>query len=96
MSGLVLVAVGTFAVVAIAATTRTAPDTAELAPVHPATSIGTDTVLPVRSADGWQVKVLKSLSDVEAFLDQLEHCRITEREMLILANDSFAVRWRAA
>jgi hypothetical protein len=96
MSGLVLVAVGAFAVAAIAATTRTAPDTAELAPVNPGTGIGPDTVLPARPADGWQVQTLASLSDVEAFLDHLEHCRITEREMIILSNATFAVRWRSA
>jgi hypothetical protein len=96
MSSLLIIAVGASVVAAIAATTRQAPDTAELAPVKPLTDIGTDTVLPVREADGWQVKTLNSLSAVEAFLDQLEYCRITERELVILSNDSFAVRWRAA
>ena len=96
MSSLLLVAFCASAVAAIAATTRQAPDTAELAPVKPLTDISTDTVLPVREADGWQVKTLNSLSAVEAFLDQLEYCRITERELVILSNDSFAVRWRAA
>jgi hypothetical protein len=96
MSSLLIIAGVVSVMAAIAATTRQAPDTAELAPVKPLTDIGTDTVLPVCEADGWQVKTLNSLSAVEAFLDQLEYCRITERELVILSNDSFAVRWRAA
>jgi hypothetical protein len=99
MSSLLFLVVGLLAVAAVASisgTARTAPDTDQLAPVGALTSLGTDTVFPVRKPDGWQVRTLDSLADVEAFLDYLEHNRVTEREMIILANNSFAVRWRAA
>ena len=103
MSSLLFLAVGVLAVAAVASssgvtggTTRTPPDTDQLAPVGALTSLGTDTFFPVRKADGWQVKTLDSLADVEGFLDYLENNRVTERELVILANNSFAVRWRTA
>ena len=43
---------------------------------------------------GWQVNVYRSLAEVEAALDALEVCGVTEREVHALANDVFAVRWR--
>ena len=64
-------------------------------PRRTADDIGTDTVFPTRQPDGWKLRTLKSLAEVEAFLDCLENNRVTETEMLILANDSFAVRWRS-
>src|SRR4051812_18591559 len=57
-------------------------------------SANTDTVLPERRAGDWTVTTLASLADAESFLDHLENCRVTEREMHVLSNNLFAVRWR--
>jgi hypothetical protein len=42
----------------------------------------------------WQLHTVKSLADAEAFLDCLERQGVQERELVILGEASFAVRWR--
>ncbi len=59
-------------------------------------SVSVETVFPDRRTSDWQITTLNSLSDVESFMDYLENNRVTKREMHVLANNSFAVRWNAA
>ena len=42
----------------------------------------------------WQVATLADLGQVEDLLDSLEAHGITEREVVTLQNNLFAVRWR--
>jgi hypothetical protein len=42
----------------------------------------------------WQLTTVTSLSDAEALLDMLEARGVEHRELLILGNATFAVRWR--
>ena len=42
----------------------------------------------------WQLAMVDSLSDAEELLDSLEARGIEHRELLILGNATFAVRWR--
>ncbi|MCU0704674.1 MAG: hypothetical protein MUF18_11920 [Fimbriiglobus sp.] len=44
--------------------------------------------------DGWTVATLSRLSDVEDLLDNLEAHRVAEREVRVLGNSSFRVRWK--
>lgn len=55
-----------------------------------------ETVLPDRHAGEWKIATLNSLTEVESFLDYLENNRVSDREMHVLTNNSFAVRWKAA
>jgi hypothetical protein len=42
----------------------------------------------------WQLTTVSDLSDAEELLDVLENQGIVERELVILGNSTFAVRWR--
>jgi hypothetical protein len=42
----------------------------------------------------WKLATLDSLSDAEDLLDSLEANGVEHRELIILGNASFAVRWR--
>jgi hypothetical protein len=42
----------------------------------------------------WQLTTVSDLCDAEDLLDCLEYQGYTERELLILGNSCFAVRWR--
>ena len=42
----------------------------------------------------WQVTTVTSLRDAEDLLDSLEAHGFGERELVVLGNDAFAVRWR--
>jgi hypothetical protein len=44
----------------------------------------------------WHLKTVAALCDAEDFLDSLEAQGIAERELLVLGNSCFAIRWRAA
>ncbi|HJZ56853.1 MAG TPA: hypothetical protein VKE74_17930 [Gemmataceae bacterium] len=46
------------------------------------------------SGTEWQVTTVASLSAAEQLLDCLEAQGYAEREMVILGNSSFAIRWR--
>jgi hypothetical protein len=48
---------------------------------------------PAKHRD-WQLQGLSSLRDAEDLLDSLEARGYTERELLMLGNAAFAVRWR--
>jgi hypothetical protein len=47
---------------------------------------------PVRS--DWHVATVDSLRDAEDYLDALEAQGVEHRELVILGNSTFAVRWR--
>jgi hypothetical protein len=42
----------------------------------------------------WQLTTVSSLGDAEELLDVLENQGATERELVVLGNSTFAVRWR--
>ena len=42
----------------------------------------------------WQMTAVTSLSDAEELLDCLENQGIAERELVVLGESAFAVRWR--
>ncbi len=42
----------------------------------------------------WQLTTLDDLSDAEDLLDSLEAHGYADRELILLGNSSFAVRWR--
>lgn len=47
---------------------------------------------PVRTE--WQLTTVTNLSEAEDLLDSLEAHGFTERELVVLGNSCFAVRWR--
>ena len=50
---------------------------------------------PAEVARGdWHVAQVETLSDAEDFLDALEAQGVEHRELVILGNSTFAVRWR--
>ena len=65
------------------------------APVKPSAAdtlaAAADTVF---ADDGWSVVTLNRLSDVEDLLDSLEAHRVGEREVRVMGNSSFRVRWK--
>ncbi|QJW96852.1 hypothetical protein [Frigoriglobus tundricola] len=42
----------------------------------------------------WQLTTVSALSDAEELLDVLENQGVNERELVVLGNSCFAVRWR--
>ena len=42
----------------------------------------------------WQLTTVAALSDAEELLDVLENQGVNERELVVLGNSCFAVRWR--
>lgn len=42
----------------------------------------------------WQSRVFDDLGHVEAWLDKLEACGVTDREFSVSADKTFLVRWR--
>ena len=44
--------------------------------------------------EGWSVVTLNRLSDVEDLLDSLEAHHVAEREVRVMGNNSFRVRWK--
>ncbi len=42
----------------------------------------------------WQLTSVASLSEAEDFLDVLENQGFAERELVVLGNSTFAIRWR--
>jgi len=42
----------------------------------------------------WQLKTLDDLTDAEDLLDSLESSGYQDRELIVLGNSCFAVRWR--
>jgi hypothetical protein len=43
---------------------------------------------------GWHTKTVSALREAEDLLDSLEAQGVTERELVVLSETSFAVRWR--
>jgi hypothetical protein len=72
---------------------------------HPALA-GDNTVVGLRDAasetlvggtsvcNDWKLATVDDLTDAEDLLDNLEACGHADRELVILGNSSFAVRWR--
>jgi len=56
------------------------------------TFVGGGAGAPQRS--DWQLTTVDALCDAEALLDCLEARGFEERELVVLGNSSFAVRWR--
>lgn len=50
-------------------------------------------VPPVTRTD-WQLTTVSALQHAEELLDMLENQGFAERELVVLGNSSFAVRWR--
>lgn len=51
-------------------------------------------VYPAAKPGEWQILTCDSLRDVEDALDNLENNGILERDVVALANNCFAVRWK--
>jgi len=54
---------------------------------------GDPTITPMPRGD-WQITAVEHLSAAEDMLDCLEANGIAERELIVLGNSCFAVRWR--
>lgn len=52
-----------------------------------------DRLLP-RVGTDWQLTTVDDLTAAEDLLDQLENQGYAERELVVLGNSSFAIRWR--
>ena len=49
---------------------------------------------PARPRADWSLTTVSDLTDAEDLLDSLESHGVEERELIVLGNSSFAVRWR--
>ena len=49
---------------------------------------------PVAAPDGWQSLTVSDLTVAEELLDRIERAGIAERELVVLGNSTFVVRWR--
>ena len=54
-------------------------------------AVSADTVF---ADEGWSVVTLNRLSDVEDLLDSLEAHHVAEREVRVMGNSNFRVRWK--
>lgn len=96
MIPILLLAAGVVAVAGVVAMSQKAGTVYPFAPVAPPTAADTiaaevDTVF---TDDGWTVITLTSLSEVEDLLDSLEAQKVAQREMRVMGNSSFRVRWK--
>jgi hypothetical protein len=57
------------------------------------TLVGGCHIAPATRTD-WQLATVSALSDAEDMLDMLENQGFAERELVVLGNSCFAVRWR--
>jgi hypothetical protein len=49
---------------------------------------------PTGPCEEWQLTTVSCLCDAEDLLDVLENQGVAERELVVLGNSTFAVRWR--
>lgn len=95
MIPILLLAAGTVAVAGVVAMSQKAGTVYPFAPVVPTAA---DTIAAevdtVFNDDGWTVITLTSLSDVEDLLDSLEAQKVAQREVRVMGNRSFRVRWK--
>lgn len=49
---------------------------------------------PASARTDWQLTTVSALNDAEDLLDTLENQGFAERELVVLGNSCFAVRWR--
>ena len=73
--------------------------TGSVSPFAPAETSAADTLVAdadtvFTDADGWSVITLNHLCDVEDLLDSLEAHRVSQREVRVVGNGSFRVRWK--
>jgi len=57
-------------------------------------TLGHDPDPPAAVRNDWQMTTLDDLTDAEDLLDCLENQGVEDRELVILGDSSFAVRWR--
>ena len=50
--------------------------------------------VPARARTDWQLVTVDDLTKAEELLDSLESCGFEDRELVVLGNSCFAVRWR--
>jgi len=60
----------------------------------PKTQTPTDHAAAAQPETGWHTATVSALCDAEALLDSLEARGFRERELIVLGDSSFAVRWR--
>jgi|SRR5579872_2440084 len=93
----------TIAVVAVSSITNKVYDLAETASIGENTCVGlgdpaADTMIGNGTSTSlksdWNLTTVNALCDAEDFLDHLEMQGHAERELLVLGNSCFAVRWR--
>jgi hypothetical protein len=90
-----LLAAGVVAVAGVVAMSQKAGTVYPFAPVQPtAADTLTDEVKTVFCDEGWSVATLTSLCDVEDLLDSLEAQQVAQREVQVMGNSSFRVRWK--
>jgi hypothetical protein len=101
MLTLLIVAGATVALTAtFVLTTRTAPAEALAGETTMADAVACSETLssPPRPHNAarteWQLATVAALSDAEELLDLLENQGFAERELVVLGNSTFAVRWR--
>ena len=84
-------------VAATAGVVMTQPKPGTVYPFAPATPSAADTLVAadtVFADEGWSVVTLSRLCDVEDLLDSLEAHQVCEREVRVMGNDRFRVRWK--
>jgi hypothetical protein len=94
----------TITVVAVSAITNKTYDLAETASIGENTCVGlgdpsADTMVGQSETStslktDWNLTTVSALSDAEDILDNLEYHGYAERELMVLGNSCFAVRWR--
>lgn len=60
----------------------------------PSDTLASGRHLPSSTRTDWQLTTVSALSDAEDLLDTLENQGIAERELVVMGNSCFAVRWR--
>jgi hypothetical protein len=60
----------------------------------PAETLITNRSAPAGTRTEWQLTTVSALCDAEELLDVLENQGVAERELLVLGNATFTVRWR--
>ena len=85
-------------VAATAGVVMSQPKPGTVYPFAPSKPSSADTIAAdadtVFADNGWSVVVLNRLSDVEDLLDSLEAHQVCEREVRVVGNNNFRVRWK--
>jgi hypothetical protein len=62
--------------------------------VDPSVTLSDRNAAPGEPCGEWQLTTVACLTDAEELLDTLENQGVAERELVVLGNSTFAVRWR--